>query len=139
MASDGARIETIGKSESSEARGSVVLKRMLVCLAVAIGIVIGVSGIQIVRAAGKPAAYMVVEYEIADRDAFQAYIKGANAIPTSRIFLARHAKGVALSGDPPKWIGILKYSSLDEALAFEHSPQYQALIATRDKGTKWRA
>ena len=82
---------------------------------------------------------MVVEYEITDRDAFQAYIKGANAIPTSRIFLARHAKGVTLSGDPPKWIGILRYSSLDEALAFENSSEYQALIPTRDKGTKWRA
>ena len=43
--------------------------------------------------AGKPPAYMVVEYEITDRDAFQAYIKGADALPTSRVFLARHAKG----------------------------------------------
>jgi uncharacterized protein (DUF1330 family) len=116
-----------------------VIRRTQIWLAVAIGIVIGVTGIEIVRAAGKPPAYMVVEYEITDRDAFQAYIKGANAIPTSRIFLARHAKGVTLSGDPPKWIGILKYSSLDEALAFENSSEYQALIATRDKGTNWRA
>ena len=117
----------------------MVFRRTQIWLAVAIGIVIGVTGIEIVRAAGKPPAYMVVEYEITDRDAFQAYIKGANAIPTSRIFLARHAKGVTLSGDPPKWIGILKYSSLDEALAFENSSEYQALIATRDKGTNWRA
>ncbi len=116
-----------------------MIRRTQIWLAVAIGIVIGVTGIEIVRAAGKPPAYMVVEYEITDRDAFQAYIKGANAIPTSRIFLARHAKGVTLSGDPPKWIGILKYSSLDEALAFENSSEYQALIATRDKGTNWRA
>ena len=72
------------------------------CLAVAIGIAIGVSGIKPSRAAVKPAAYMVVEYEITDRDAFQAYIKGADAIPTSRVFLARHAKGTALAGEPPK-------------------------------------
>lgn len=116
-----------------------MIRRTQIWLAVAIGIVIGVTGIEIVRAAGKPPAYMVVEYEITDRDAFQAYIKSANAIPTSRIFLARHAKGVTLSGDPPQWIGILKYSSLDEALAFENSSEYQALIATRDKGTNWRA
>lgn len=116
-----------------------MIRRTQIWLAVAFGIVIGVTGIEVVRAAGKPPAYMVVEYEITDRDAFQAYIKGANAIPTSRIFLARHAKGVTLSGDPPKWIGILKYSSLDEALAFEKSSEYQALIATRDKGTNWRA
>ena len=109
------------------------------CLAVAIGIVIGVSGIELSRAAVKPAAYMVVEYEITDREAFQAYIKEADAIPTSRVFLARHAKGTALAGEAPKWIGILKYPSLEDALAFDRSPQYQALIATRDKGTKWRA
>jgi uncharacterized protein (DUF1330 family) len=108
-------------------------------MAVVIGIAIGVAGAEILPEAGKPPAYMVVEYEITDPDAFQAYIKGANALPTSRIFLARHAKGTALAGEAPKWIGILKYPSLEEALAFEHSPQYQALIPIRDKGTKWRA
>ena len=108
-------------------------------LAVAIGIAIGDAGAEVLPKVGKPPAYMVVEYEITDRDAFQAYIKGADALPTSRVFLARHAKGTALAGEPPKWIGILKYPSLEDALAFDRSPQYQALIPIRDKGTKWRA
>jgi uncharacterized protein (DUF1330 family) len=33
----------------------------------------------------------------------------------------------------------LKYPSLEEALAFENSTQYKALVSARDKGTKWRA
>jgi uncharacterized protein (DUF1330 family) len=106
----------------------------------AIGAAIGVAGIrQVVAEVAKPPAYMVVEYEIADREAFQTYIEGVNALPTSRVFLARHAKGTTLSGEAPKWIGIVKYPSLEEALAFENSPQYQALVASRDKGAKWRA
>lgn len=105
-----------------------------------VGALLGAAGAALAMDAGtKPPAYMVVEYEITDRDAFQAYIKGANALPTSRVFLARHAKGTSLSGEPPKWIGILKYPSLEEALAFENSPEYQALVGTRDKGTRWRA
>ena len=104
-------------------------------VAVAVGIVLGALGLRLARAAAPPPAYMVVEYEITDREAFQAYLKGADAIPTSRVFLARHAKGTALAGEPPKWIGILKYPSLADALAFDRSPQYQALVAARDKGT----
>ena len=112
---------------------------VLGCAAALVGAAFGGAAMQIARAAERPAAYMVVEYEIADRDAFQAYIKGANELPTSRVFLARHAKATALSGAAPTWVGILKYPSLEDALAFENSPEYQALIATRDKGAKWRA
>jgi probable addiction module antidote protein len=42
---------------------------------------------------------MVVEYEITDPVGFRAYIKRADAIHSSRIFLARHAKGTSLSGE----------------------------------------
>ena len=103
------------------------------------GIAIGASAVQFVRAAARPPAYMVVEYEVTDREAFQAYIKGADAIATPRVFLARHAKGTSLAGDAPKWIGSLMYPSLEEALTFEQSPEFKALAPTRDKGTKWRA
>jgi len=114
-------------------------KSLLACAAALVGAFVGITALQIARAAGPPAAYMVVEYEVTDRDAFQAYVKAVNALPTSRVFLARHAKATALSGAAPTWVGILRYPSLEEALAFENSPEYQALIATRDKGAKWRA
>ena len=116
-----------------------MMRNCFLWVALTIGVIVGASGVELVRATVKPAAYMVVEYEMTDRDAFQAYIKGVNALPSSRVFLARHARATALSGDAPKWVGIVKYSSLEEAMAFENSPEFQALIPARNKGTKWRA
>lgn len=108
-------------------------------LAVIAGAIIGAAGIEMARAAAKPPGYLVVEYEITDPAGFKTYIQGSNAIKSSRIFLARHAKGTPLSGEPPKWIGIIQYASLDDALAYESSPEYTALKPIRDKSTKWRS
>ena len=103
------------------------------------GLGIGAVAVQLAHASARPPAFQIVEYEITDPAGFQAYIKGAGAIHSSRIFLARHAKGTSLSGAPPKWIGILQYSSLEDALAFDSSPEYTALKSIRDKSTKWRS
>ena len=108
-------------------------------LAVLGGIAIGGAVVELAHAMAKPPAFQVVEYEITDPVGFQTYIKGADAIHSSRVFLARHAKGTSLSGEPPKWIGILKYPSLEDALAFDSSPEYTALKAVRDRSTKWRS
>jgi uncharacterized protein (DUF1330 family) len=108
-------------------------------LALLAGVAMGAVGIELARATAKPPAFMVVEYEITDPVGFRAYIKGADAIHSSRIFLARHAKGTSLSGEPPKWIGILQYPSLEDAIAFDSSPEYSALKSIRDKSTKWRS
>jgi uncharacterized protein (DUF1330 family) len=93
------------------------------------------------RAAGaaKAPAYVVVEYEITDPAGFKDFIKGDEAIRSPRIFLARHAKGVSLAGEPPKWIGILQFPSVEDALAFDSSPEFTALKPIRDKSTKWRS
>jgi uncharacterized protein (DUF1330 family) len=111
--------------------------QLLVALLAAVAM--GAVGIELARATAKPPAFMVVEYEITDPVGFRAYIKGADAIHSSRIFLARHAKGTSLSGEPPKWIGILQYPSLEDAIAFDSSPEYSALKSIRDRSTKWRS
>ena len=82
---------------------------------------------------------MVMEYEITDGAGFDEFIKGDAKINSPRIFLARHAKGVSLSGEPPKWIGILQFPSVEDALAFDSSPEFTALKPIRDKSTKWRS
>jgi len=84
-------------------------------------------------------AFQIVEYEITDPAGFQTYIKSAGAIHSSRVFLARHAKGTSLSGEPPKWIGILQYPSLADALAFDSSSEHTALKPICDISTKWRS
>jgi len=81
------------------------------------GIGIGAAAVELAQASAKPPAFQIVEYEVTDPAGFQTYIKGADAIHSSGIFLARHAKGKSLSGEPPKWIGILQYPSLEDALA----------------------
>ncbi len=108
-------------------------------LAIVVGVIIGAVGITLARAAAKPPGYLVVEYEIIDQPGFMTFIQGSNAIKSSRVFLARHARGTSLSGEPPKWIGIIQYPSVDDALAYESSPEYTALKPLRDKTTKWRS
>lgn len=108
-------------------------------LAVVAGSIIGAVGIEMARAAAKPPGYLVVEYEIIDPAGFKIYLQGSSAIKSSRTFLARHAKGTTLSGEPPKWIGIIQYPSVEEALAYDSSPEYAALKPIRDKSTKWRS
>ena len=110
-----------------------------ISLAVIAGAIIGAASIEMARAVGKPPGYLVVEYEITDPAGFKTYLQSANAIKSSRIFLARHAKGTPLSGEPPKWIGIIQYSSVEEALAYDASLEYAALKPIRDKSTKWRS
>ena len=103
------------------------------------GVVIGAFGVGLTWAKSKPPAYMVVEYEITNDAGFEEFIKGDEKIQSPRIFLARHAKGVSLSGEPPKWIGILQFPSVEDALAFDSSPEFAALKPIRDKSTKWRS
>ena len=113
--------------------------KMQLLLTALVGVVIGASAVGVAWAKTKPPAYMVVEYEITDAAGFEEFIKGDAAIHRPRVFLARHAKGVSLSGEPPKWIGILQFPSVEDALAFDSSPEFTALKPIRDKSTKWRS
>ena len=108
-------------------------------LAVVAGAIMGAAAIELARAAAKPPGFLIVEYEITDPAGFKTYLQGSNAIKSSRVFLARHAKGTPLSGEPPKWIGIIQYASVEEALAYDASPEHAALKPIRDMSTKWRS
>jgi uncharacterized protein (DUF1330 family) len=93
----------------------------------------------VINDAAKAPAFPVVEFEITDSVNFQSYPKGAAAIHRDRVLLARRAEGAGLSGEPPKkWVGILRYPSLEDALAFDSSPEYEALKPIRDESTRWR-
>jgi hypothetical protein len=52
------------------------------------GIDIGAAAVELAHASAKPPAFQIVEYEITDPAGFQTYIKGADAIHSSRIFFA---------------------------------------------------
>ena len=89
-----------------------------------------------------PPGYMIVEHEVTDAVAYQECLKDSAALRKSGLggtFLVRGAKGVSLSGEPPKTTAIIQFASLEEAVAFDRSLQCTALKANRDKAMKWRS
>jgi len=108
-------------------------------IATAVGILIGAAGIEGTNAQSKPPAYLIAEFEITDPAVWKAYVDGARANPSTGEFIVRAAKGTTLSGQPPKTITIVKYATIEDALAFDSSPQYVALKPLRDKSSNWRS
>ena len=85
---------------------------------------------------------MIIEYEVTDPAGYQEYLKASAVLRELGLggtFLVRGAQGVSLSGEPPKTTAIIQFSSVDEAVAFDRSPQYTALKGGRDKAIKWRS
>jgi len=90
----------------------------------------------------KPPGYMIVEYEVIYAAGYQEYLKASAALRQMGLggtFVVRGAKGVSLSGEPPKTTAIIQFASVDEAVAFDRSPEYTALKANRDKALRWRS
>ena len=105
------------------------------------GVAIGAAGIEGIRAQTKPPGYIVMEFEVTDPAGMKNYRDAARALPPTpgSTFIVRAAKGAALAGEPPKTITIIKFASLDDALAFDASPGYAALKAIRDKSSNMRS
>jgi uncharacterized protein (DUF1330 family) len=103
------------------------------------GIAIGAVGIENIRAQTKPPGYTVVEFEVTDPVGWKNYTDAARALPSTGTFIVRGTKGTALAGERPKSITIIKFPTVDDALAFDASPAYAALKANRDKSSNWRS
>ena len=103
------------------------------------GVAICAVGVGSSRAQSKPPGYLVVEFQVTDPVGWKTYVDAARALPTSGTFIVRATKGVPLAGDPPKTITLIKFPSVDDALAFDTSPAYVALKAGRDKSSNWRS
>ena len=112
------------------------LKLISVMLA---GVAIYAAGIESSRAQSKPPGYLVVEFQVTDPVGWKTYVDAARALPTSGTVIVRATKGLPLAGEPPKTITLIKFPSVDDALAFDSSPAYVALKAGRDKSSNWRS
>jgi uncharacterized protein (DUF1330 family) len=108
-------------------------------IATVAGVVIGALGVEATRAQPKPPGFLVVEYEVTDPVGWKTYVDGARAAPSGGTFLVRAAKGTSLAGEPPKTITIVQFATVEDAVAFDSSPQYAALKPIRDKSSKWRS
>ena len=91
------------------------------------------------RAQTKPPAYLIVEFQVTDPVGWKTYVDAARALPTLGVSIVRATKGIPLSGEAPRTISIFKFSSVEEAQAFDSSPAYVALKAGRDKSSIWRS
>ena len=103
---------------------------------------IGMFAMTTAIAQTKPPGYLIVEYEVIDQAEFREYLKASAALRATGVggtFLVRGAKGISLSGEPPKTTAIIQFASVEEAVAFDKSPEHTALKASRDKATKWRS
>jgi len=113
----------------------------LVLVAVAVAL-LGVLAVGSSSAQTRAPGYMIVEYEITDQAEFGECLKASAALRAAGVggtFLVRGATGISLSGEPPKTTAIIQFESVEEAVAFDRSPERSALKPSRDKATRWRS
>ena len=119
------------------------MNRMKTLSLAAIGFALsGIFAADSIMAQTKAPGYMIIEYEITDQAEYREYLKASAALRATGVggtFLVRGAKGIGLSGELPKTTAIIQFASVEEAVAFDKSPEYSAMKASRDKALKWRS
>jgi uncharacterized protein (DUF1330 family) len=80
------------------------------------------------------AAYLIVEVEVTDPVAYEAYkpLAGASVARHGGKFIVRGGKTQSMEGGwDPKRIVVLEFPSMDAAKAFYDSPDYQEALKIR--------
>src|SRR4051812_10278578 len=106
-----------------------------------IGAALGALGMQAVHAQAKPPAYVVGEIDVADPTAyFKEYVPPAvkAVIDGGGRYIVRNGKSVALYGEPPKALAIVRFDSLEKAQAAFASKAYTDAKAIGDNYAKFR-
>jgi uncharacterized protein (DUF1330 family) len=116
--------------------------RYVIALAVVAGFGAGAAAVQVLHAQAKPPAYVVVEIDVTNNDAFlkeYAPIAG-NAIGAGGgKYLARGGKNVAIDGEPPKpRTVVIAFDSMEQAQATFASAAYRDGRKIGDKYAKFR-
>lgn len=80
-------------------------------------------------------AYYFAEFDLTNAETFKPYAAGAaqTAIAHGGVYLARGGETLALEGDTPKRVVIIKFKSLAAAQGWYDSPEYTALRPHRQK------
>ena len=88
-----------------------------------------------------PKAYVVAEIDVKDLDAYRSYTSAAFPViqKYGGRFLTRGGTTVAVEGRPPAGrVMIIEFASLEEAKAFEYSPEYAAIAPLRKASAESR-
>jgi uncharacterized protein (DUF1330 family) len=106
------------------------------------GIAIGGVAIQGLHAQAKPPAYVVVEIDVTNQDAFlkeYSPIAGKAITGGGGTYLARGGKNVAIDGEPPKpRTVVIAFDSIEKAQAAFASTDYREGRKIGDKYAKFR-
>ena len=111
-----------------------------VMLSMLCGAGIGAAGVEGLRAQAKPPIYMIGNNEVSDPD---GYMK--EYLPLAQATLKAHGavyvaagKGTAIDGEPPKGrVVIIRWNSMEQLLAWRHSPEYEAARKIGEKYAKY--
>lgn len=117
-------------------------KHFGIALAALAGIGIGAATVQGLHAQAKPPAYVVVEIDVTNLDAFlkeYAPIAGNAITAGGGKYLARGGKNVSIDGEPPKpRTVVIAFESLEKAQATFASASYREGRKIGDKYAKFR-
>jgi uncharacterized protein (DUF1330 family) len=106
-----------------------------------VGIAIGAGGIGVLRAQAKPPIYMVADNTVTDPEGYKnEYLKLAQPIIKAHggKYVAA-GKGTAIDGEPPKGrVVILQWESMEQLLAWRHSPEYEHARSIGQKFAQFR-
>lgn len=78
--------------------------------------------------------YIVAEIDVTNPAPYRTYVEKVTPVVEQYhgTYVTRGGAAIALEGDPPKHrVVILEFPSVDEARAFFHSPEYQAIVPLR--------
>jgi uncharacterized protein (DUF1330 family) len=113
-----------------------------IALAVLAGVGLGAAAVQGLHAQAKPPAYVVVEIDVTNQDAFlkeYAPIAGNAITAGGGKYLARGGKNVAIDGEPPKSrTVVIAFDSMEKAQATFASATYREGRKIGDKYAKFR-
>jgi uncharacterized protein (DUF1330 family) len=98
------------------------------------------AAVQRLHAQLQAPAYVITEIEVTDAAAFAEYAPRVQPsfAPFGGRYLARGGKTQALAGNDPKRVVVLAFDSMERALAWYSSPEYEALKPLRDRAGKAR-
>lgn len=85
------------------------------------------------------AAYVLVQVEVTDPEAYREYAQGAAPIVEryGGRFLARGGRYETLEGDwQPKRVVIIEFPSFEQAKAWHDSPEYREVRPIRERNAK---
>ena len=116
--------------------------KFLVAVTVAtfVGVCIGATGVEVLKAQTKPPVYAVGEIDVRDPEGYSK-----EYVPLARASIKAHGgqylaagSAIGIDGDPPKRLVILKWESLDQLKAWRYSPEYMKTRAIGEKFATYR-